>query len=239
MKYLEVSAVFILLISFGCTNVKLNSFQRREELNVDSLRVADSLRVVDSIKTHDSLVLARYAESDKKITEVEIYEKKIEESVALMKEQAALESYESDVGFFEPREIVIEDDNEYAGAIDSIQNKIDSLTQLIYESDERYVKMKDFTCKDKKAYMKFLLKNHFKDTSEVLSCCERMYTMLELEYEKLQLIIKTQEGNSRGFINLYIRKAKQEMGEIGRFMLLMSSDVPDQIMHEQNKKWEL
>jgi len=49
----------------------------------------------------------------------------------------------------------------------------------------------------------------------------------------------TIKNDSPGFVNLYIRKAKHEMGEIGRFMLLLSSDVPDRIRHGQNKKWEL
>lgn len=236
MNTLKSVLFFILVSAFSCANVKLNTLQQREQIQADSLRIADSIRVADSVRTADSLLQARYEMGDMQLQEREKGEISIIESRIQVDMDTVTDTYASDNNALASREIVIEQDNPYAREIDSLQAKIDSLDDLIYARDKKYASMKEYSLVDKKAYIRFLLKNHMKDTAQVLSCCERLYEILNLEHQKLVYILKTQKGNTRGLVNLHIKKVRAEMGDIGCFMLSFRPEVPGKVKYEKNKE---
>lgn len=230
MKQIYLSCASVLLLSVACSQVKLNSRDNREQKVADSLRVVDSVRVADSAKTAESLLLDRYALSDKefKDNQKQKMEQRIQDSIARTNNDASDDYSEKQDG---PLEVVIDEKSPYAPQINILQAKIDSINSLLYDNDSKYRKMKDYSLKDKKAYLQYLIFHHQKDTSEVLKCCQMLYESLQFEQKKLDLILKTQQGNGRSVISLYIRKTRNEAGEISQLILSLSPSVPTHIEH--------
>jgi len=229
----------LLLFLVGCSKVTLYDYETREQITADSLRVLDSIRVADSTRTHDSLVFTRYEDGLKKLETKEKKEAEWRASLRQIEEKPdSADTLEEESG---PTEIVIEEDSKNAEKIDSLQAEIDSLQNKMYGDDQHFCKMKDYELADKKAYCKFLLKHHKKDTSEVLHFCECLHKCLKMERKKLRLIMETVEGDERGVVFLHAKKAKIQMGEIGTFIYALTSNKePAQIEYSTKKKsvWE-
>lgn len=228
----------LLLILLGCSKVTLYDWETREQITADSLGVLDSIRVTDSIQTRDSLTFSRYDTGEEKLAKKEKQKSDWTASIRHVEEKpASADTVEEDSG---PTEIVIEEDSKNAKEIDSLQTGIDSLQNKMYGDDKYFCKMKDYELADKKAYCKYLLKNHKKDTSEILHFCECIHKCLKMEHQKLLLIMGTLEGNERGIVFLHAKKAKIQMGEIGRFIYALTSKEPAQIKYKTRKKsvWE-
>ena len=235
------TTLFLVLLLIECTKVTLYDWEKREQIKEDSLAVLDSLKIADSIRVHDSLLAYHYLTADE--TREELRQRRAARL-------AAIEKYKKDsitmVGkpakkkASGPTVIVIKEDTEAAKKIDSLQFEIDALIDKIYGEDELFLEMKDYNLHEKKAHLKYLIRVKKKDTSEVLAFCEGMHESLEMEHEKLYLILETRKDDTRGVIHLYIKKVKAEMGELGRFIYSLTSKKPPKIKYKKRKKsiWE-
>lgn len=198
----------------------------------DSLRVADSIRIADSTRIADSCMIVRYHVSDK----IRIKEKrqKTEEKrraeelkkTILLTEDTSGPIVPGAVDNISARTIVINPDNPYAKEIDSLQLKIDSLNNCIYESDSRFRDMKTFALSEKKRYMLFLLDNKIKDTSAILTCCNKLFEVYTLRYDLMLAIRKSQDDNTKSFIQFHIEEHQRKMVELSNFLISLSPEVP-------------
>ena len=234
--------LFLVLILIGCSKVTLYDYEKREQITTDSLSVLDSLKIADSIQTYDSLLAYHYLTADetreelkkRKTARLTAIEKYKEDSIVAAADTTTKEKPSG------PTLIVIKEDTKYAEMIDSLQTEIDNLTDSIYGEDPLLLEMKDLKFLEKKAHLKYLLREHKKDTAEVLAFCESMQQLYNLEYEKHVCIMETQKGDTRGLINLHIRKIRAELGELGRFIYSLTSKMPPKIKYKTRKKsiWE-
>jgi hypothetical protein len=219
-----------------CAHVRLNTYEVRQQMITDSLRVIDSIRIVDSTKVADSLFVARYASSDRshrRRVKKETLQAKAEDSAR--KAFVPMGNSESDI--FSARSIVIPEGHENAGKIDSLQGVIDSISVELYQKDTLYHKMIKYPLSEKKRYFTFLLQNRIKDTSQVFSWCESMHTMLCLEQAKMFLIVKTQQDeNAKSFLMLHLKRTQLKMGELSGLMVSFSPKAPGRIEHLQPEK---
>jgi len=229
--------LLLICVLAGCSaKITLNTYDRRENLVADSLRVLDSKRITDSIKTADSLLLTLYDKSEKSLLK---QEKERAEQAAALKAYAATDTAGSDksVTPVSPaREVVIDENSPQSKVIDRLQAVIDSLDKAMYGKDPYFSKIKDLTFQDKKAYLKYLLKNHLRDTTQVVTFCECFHCQLKTEHEKLLVIMETQEGDTKGVIHLHTKKTQVEMGDIGNLIYTLSSKVPLKIEYGRDEK---
>lgn len=232
--------LFLVLILIGCSKVTLYDYDKREQIKTDSLSVLDSLKIADSIRVHDSLMAYHYLTADE--TREELNERKAARLAAIQKykEDSASMAAEPTKKKPGPTIIVIKEDMKSAKKIDSLQTEIDALTDKIYGEDELFLEMKDFNLHEKKTHLRYLLRENKKDTNEVLTFCEGMHQCLKMEHEKLYLILETRKDDTRAVINLYIKKVKAEMGQLGRFIYSLTSSKPPEIEYKKRKKsvWE-
>ena len=235
------TTLFLILMLIGCAKVTLYDWDKREQITTDSLSVLDSLKIADSMRVHDSLMEYHYLTADE--TREELNERKAARLAAIEKykeDSAAMAAEPTKKKVSGPTIIVIKEDMKSAKKIDSLQTEIDALTDTIYGEDELFLEMKDFNLHEKKTHLRYLLRENKKDTNEVLTFCEGMHQCLKMEHEKLYLILETRKDDTRSVINLYIKKVKAEMGQLGRFIYSLTSRKPPTIEYKKRKKsvWE-
>ena len=206
-------------------------YSRKLQLQLDSMKIADSLRVIDSIRIADSTriadscMLARYRKSDKMLAE-EKKRKAERKAAAAQAVEDITPIVESDVDNFSARTIVIDPSNSRAKEIDSLQAKIDSLNNYIYNSDSRYNTMRTYALSEKKRYMLYLLRNKMKDTAAILICCNQLFEVYTLRQELLLAIRKSQDANTKTFIQYHIEEHQKKLAELTGFIHSLTPDVP-------------
>jgi hypothetical protein len=117
----------LIVLYLSCANVRMNTYDFRQQILADSLRVVDSIRVTDSTRVADSLEVIRYESSDQ--TNRQKAQKEALEARAVdSARKAFIAIKESDTDIVSARSIVIPQGHEYTGAIDSVQRIIDSIS---------------------------------------------------------------------------------------------------------------
>jgi phosphopantetheine adenylyltransferase len=204
------------------------SLKKADSLRVaDSLRAIDSLRIADSLHVADSLMIIRY-----KVIDAET--KKEHEKMKKEKETVVFKPLEIDSSKLIPedtfdnisaRTIVINENSPYSREIDSLQKMVDSLYNVIHDHDPWFKNMKKFPISEKKRYMIYLLDNHFKDTAQILTCCNQLYQMYSTRISLLSAIRKSQTNNSKSFMSGHIEIIKQQLTELSDFIVALSTET--------------
>jgi hypothetical protein len=206
-----------------CTQGRFCTYDIRQQIISDSLRVIDSIRISDSTHRADSLMIERYASSDERINR-ELRKTTRQEMADDSARNAVVPIHESEQDIFSPRSIVIAEDNENAGAIDSIQRTIDSINAGLYRNDAHFQKMEHLPFDEKKRYLHYLIENRLKDTTQVVLWCERMHAMLNLEQEKIRLIVKTQQdGNTKSFLMAHLKKTQDKLNRWSTLLIALAA----------------
>ena len=104
-------------------------------------------------------------------------------------------------------EIIVNDKN-----VDSLQNIIDSISKLFMKE------LIEYDLHNKIKYCNYMLTWNKKDTAQIINECELYRKYLMLECDKLTYILNEQKGNSRYTINLYIKRNKEHLGNIGSYI---------------------
>jgi len=234
-------AMLLLLTVTISTHARLHLYSREQAekyaaslRKADSLRVADSLRAIDSVRIADSLHIADSLMINRyKIIDAET--KSEHEKMRKEKETAIYKPLEIDSSTLIPedtfdnisaRTIVINENCPFSQEIDSLQKKVDSLYNAIHDGDTWFKNMKKFPISEKKRYMIYLLKNHFKDTSQILTCCNQLYQMYSTRISLLSAIRKSQTNNTKSFMSSHIETIKQQLTELSDFIVALSTETP-------------
>jgi hypothetical protein len=144
---------------------------------------------------------------------------------------------ESDTDIVSARSIVIPQGHEYTGAIDSVQRIIDSISIELYEKDAHYKKMTTYPFEEKKRYFNYLIENRFKDTTQIVSWCEMMYAMLNLEQAKMYLIMKTQQDeNTKTFLMAHLKRTQEKLVEWSTLMVSLATSQEKVLLKDKLKK---
>jgi hypothetical protein len=220
----------------SCAHARLNTFDVRQQLIADSLRVIDSIRIADSTRVADSLEVLRYESSDlanRQKVRQEALQAKADDSAR----KAFIAIKTSDEDIVSARSVVIPEGHEYAGAIDSIQHAVDSIYTELYEKDAHYKKMTKYPFDEKKRYFNYLIENRFKDTTQIVSWCELMYAMLNFEQAKMHLIIKTQQDeNTKTFLMAHLKRTQEKLVEWSNLMVALSASQENSLLKNKLKK---
>jgi len=232
VKYSQIVYITLYFIIFSSNSVDARRISKEKHLKniADSIHIADSLNRLDSIRIADSLCNARYKFAEEQLNEEESTEMELNrvDSQYLVNAVATYGqsvSYESD-DKNSVHEIIIDNNSTTSKKLDSIETLIDSFNTILYRNNSRYNQMKTYSVKDKKAFMQFLVKNNIKDTSEIINCCQLLYGLSELEQQKLFLILETQSGDNRAVLHLHLKRVRNELEELSRFLLSLSPQVP-------------
>ena len=206
-----------------CAHARLNTFAVRQQLKADSLWVVDSIRIADSTQVADSLKILRYESSD-----VANRQKAMRDSLRTRADDSARKAIvpinESEEDIFSARSIVIPEGYEHAKAIDSVQRIIDSMYVELYQNDDHYKKMTKYPFDEKKRYFKYLIESRFKDTTQIVSWCEMMYAMLNIEQAKMHLIIKTQQDeNTKTFLMTHLKRTQEKLVKWSNLMVSLAA----------------
>lgn len=224
MRLLPVIIVILTLFSSTDAKFKIRLYSRdlAEKWVADSLRHIDSLRVADSVKIADSMVVSRYATADITVkNENARIEKEMEKykRVEIDSSQIILPDEVDDIS---ARTIEIDDSNPYAKQIDSLQISIDSINNSMHDKDKWYVNMKTFPVSEKKRYLCFLMQNHYKDSSAVLTYCNQLYQLYNCKLNMLVAIRNSQNNNSKSFMMYHIEEQKKRIAELSDFLVALS-----------------
>jgi len=233
--------IFTMLLLVHCavsTQARMHLYSRAlaEKQVTDSLRAIDSLRVVDSLKVADSMMIARYHVADTALIQERIQKKKDREAAKPVVIDPAERILPDDVDNISARTIVIDQNNEYAHQIDSLQNRVDSICNAIHDNDTYYKNMKTFPVSEKKRYLCYLMQNHLRDTAAVLDCCNRLAMMYAAKLELLIAIRNSQSVNTKSFMAYHIEEQKRRMGELSDFIVALSPAVPYQVQRRRTKE---
>lgn len=213
----------LIALYLSCAHARLNTFAVRQQLITDSLRVIDSIRIADSTHVADSLEVLRYESSDqanRQKARQEALQAKAEDSAR--KAFVAITTTDEDI--VSARSVVIPEGHEYTGAIDSIQHAIDSIHVELFEKDAHFKKIVKYPFDEKKRYFNYLVENRFKDTTQIVSWCEVMYAMLNLEQAKMHLIIKTQQDeNTKTFLMAHLKRTQEKLVEWSNLMVALAA----------------
>lgn len=202
---------------------------------VDSLRAIDSLRIADSLHIADSLMILRYKMFDAETVKEHARMKK-EKETAIYKPLEIDSSElipEDTLDNISGRKIVIDENTPNAREIDSLQKMVDSLNNSIHDKDSWFKNMKKFPISEKKRYMVYLIDNRFKDTAQILNCCNQLYQMYSTRISLLSAIRKSQSGNTKSFISGHIEMIKQQLVELSDFIVALSAETP--LIHSQRR----
>jgi hypothetical protein len=107
--------------------------------------------------------------------------------------------------------------------VDSIQNCIDSLSTGLFK-DRLFRKMKDGAVPDQIKFLHSLLAARSKDTAQVYECATTLQQINLLEYNKLQLITQSLEGDDRMAANLQRVKRKKMLVLLSSFVSSVAID---------------
>jgi hypothetical protein len=86
--------------------------------------------------------------------------------------------------------------------------------------------MKTYPVSEKKRYLLFLIQNHYKDSSAVLTYCNQLYQMYECKLNLLVAIRNSQTNNSKSFMAAPIEVQRQRIAELSNFLVALSPKVP-------------
>jgi hypothetical protein len=227
---------FIATVAIFCIQGGFYTYSVRQKIIADSLHVADSIRIADSTRRADSLMVERYASSDEKLSKQarrETQQAKVDDSAR----KAVIPITESEQDIFSSRSITISEQDANAGAIDSLQWVIDSLKVQLYEKDVHFQKMERFPFDEKKRYLHYLVENQFKDTAQIVSWCERMHAMLNLEQDKMRLMIKTQQdGNTKTFLMAHLKRTQEKLDLWSGLLLSLSASQEKALLKPASDK---
>ena len=232
-----IPGIIVLLLLSISTNAKIRLYSRalREKYVADSLRAIDSVRIADSLRIakhiEDSLTVARYQAADKAVKEDKIKKEKELEIYKPVDIDSTERSIEEDMDNVSARTIVIDENSEYAGQIDSIQKVTDSINNRIY-SDSWFKNMKMFPLSEKKRYMNYLMQNKFKDTTAILKCCNQLYQIYSNRMKLYATIRNSQDTNTKSFMTNHIELLKEQTAELSNYIVVLSRDVPAIIQHQ-------
>lgn len=230
MKLISVM-ILLVVVSFSINaRIRLYSRSFSEKYVADSLRAIDSLRVADSLSVakhiEDSMMIARYRIADIDLKNEKISKQKAIEAFKPVATDSSDQVILDVVDNTSARTIVIDENNQYAMEIDSLQKRTDSIYNSLYGHDPWFKKMKTYPLSEKKRYMIYLIQNNLKDNAAVLSCCNLLYQAYSSKIDLLIAIRNTQSNNSKNFMTNQIEIFKHEMTELGNFIVVQSPKVP-------------
>jgi hypothetical protein len=226
MKLFPLISLILLLTATANSKIRLYSRALAEKWVADSLKRIDSLRVADSVKVADSIFISRYAiadtavknENDRNEKEMEKYKRVDVDSSKII--------LPDNVDDFSARTIEIDERNPYAAIIDSLQNRIDSINTALHDADQWFSKMKTYPVSEKKRYLLFLIQNHYKDSSAVLTYCNELHQLYGCKLNLLIAIRNSQTNNSKSFMASHIEQQRQRIAELSNFLVALSPKVP-------------
>jgi hypothetical protein len=229
LKYLFILLGLITLY-LSCAHARLNTYDFRQQILTDSLRIADSIHIADSTHVADSLTLLRYESSDRANRQKALHDtKRARADDSARKAFVPIQESEDDI--VSSRSVVIPEGHEHAAAIDSVQRIIDSLYVELYQKDDHFKKMTKYPLDEKKRYFRYLIENRFKDTTQILTWCEMMYAMLNLEQAKMHLIIKTQQDeNTRTFLMAHLKRTQEKLVGWSNLMVSLAASREKSLM---------
>jgi hypothetical protein len=202
--------------------IRLYSRDFAEKWVADSLKQIDSLRVVDSVKVADSMLVARYEVADTAIRNEGARKEKEMEKYKRVDVDSSQIILPDEVDDISARTIEIDNSNPYARQIDSLQKSIDSINNSIHDNDKWYTNMKTFPVSEKKRYLNFLMQNHYKDSSAVLTYCNQLYQLYTCKLNLLIAIRNSQTNNSKSFMAYHIEEQRKRIAELSDFLVALS-----------------
>ena len=199
MRLLPVIVAVITLVWTSEAKFKIRLYSRdlAEKWVADSLRRIDSLRVADSLKAADARFVSRYAVADKEVKIENAQLQKEMEKYKRVEEDSSQIILPDEVDDISARTIEIDESNPYAKQIDSLQVSIDSINNGLHDHDKWYVNMKTFPVSEKVRYLSFLMQNHYKDSSAVLTYCNQLHQLYNCKLNMLIAIRNSQSNNSK------------------------------------------
>jgi hypothetical protein len=97
--------------------------------------------------------------------------------------------------------------------------------------------MTTYPFEEKKRYFNYLIENRFKDTTQIVSWCEMMYAMLNLEQAKMYLIMKTQqEENTKTFLMAHLKRTQEKLVEWSTLMVSLATSQEKVLLKDKLKK---
>jgi hypothetical protein len=227
----------VLLALFSISSeAKLRLYSRAlvEKHIADSLKRIDSLRVADSIRIADSLVVYRYKNAEVEIKKENIRKEKEMEVYKPVEIDSSERIFRDSVDIFSARTIQIDANSQYAHTIDSLQNRMDSICNSIHDHDPWFKNMKTFPISEKIRYMKFLLKNNYKDSASILVCCNQLFQMYSSRIDLLTAIKNSQTHNTKKFVNSHIERIRDQMVELSDFIVALSPEIPYHLQRQSS-----
>lgn len=113
-------------------------------------------------------------------------------------------------------EIVVQD-TVALKAIDSITNKQDSISKLVYKN-KHFRSMKDGTVSEQVEYLKSLIKTGYETKGSTSKCVRDLLAISTLEYDKLWVILNTQEDYERLAVNRHRLSVKRDMQSLEEYL---------------------
>ncbi|HEX2957717.1 MAG TPA: hypothetical protein VHO70_12855, partial [Chitinispirillaceae bacterium] len=85
---------------------------------------------------------------------------------------------------------------------------------------------------EKKRYILFLLQNHYKDSSAVLTYCNQLYQLYGCRLDLFIAIRNSQTNNSKSFMASPIEVQRQRIAELSNFLVALSPKVQFVPLHK-------
>lgn len=236
MKLFPLISLILLLTATSDAKIRLYSRTLAEKWVADSLKRIDSLRVADSVKVADSMFVSRYAVADTVVKNENVRNEKEMEKYKRVEVDSSQIIVPDEVDDFSAREIKIDEGNPYAKVVDSLQNRIDSINTALHDADLWYSRMKTYPVSEKKRYLLFLIQNHYKDSSAVLTYCNDLYQLYGCKLDLLIAIRNSQTNNSKSFMAAPIEQQRQRIAELSNFLVALSPKVPFSVEKKSGKQ---
>jgi hypothetical protein len=230
--------ISLILFFTSTSNAKIHLYSRAlaEKWVADSLKRIDSLRVADSVRVADSMFISRYAIADTAVKNENARNEKEMEKYRRVDVDSSKIILPDNVDDFSARTIEIDERNPYATVIDSLQNRIDSINSALHDTDQWFSKMKTYPVSEKKRYLLFLIQNHYKDSSAVLTYCNELHQLYECKLNLLVVIRNSQTNNSKSFMASPIEQQRQRIAELSNFLVALSPKVPFSLEKQKNEQ---
>jgi hypothetical protein len=119
------------------------------------------------------------------------------------------------VSFLFASEIVVQD-TVALKTIDSITSKQDSISKLVYKN-KHFKSMKDGTVPEQVEYLKSLIKTGYETNLSISKCVSALLVIATLEYDKLWVILNTQEDYERLAVNRHRQSIKKDMQSLEEY----------------------
>jgi hypothetical protein len=224
-KYLPVALIIV-----TCVLSVLARRQRDADsaFMVDSLRQVDSVHRVDSLRAVNQSMIDEFAAAEEalKAEKARREQERLEqERLASQLQQEAVERATANENAVDGRTIVIDPKSAVGIATDSLDREIAAVRARLYHTAKEYKKLETLNADDQVAYLRFLMKNKLRDTTEVVSAFEYLYQVQKMEYEKLTILRDALQGNDRSFVQAHLRTVQNQMGRLGVMILSFSNQT--------------